>query len=85
MSLKLYPGGFAEYTYPQFQNSQEFVLDSGVCFTIKPKPTSFIQMECSFKHFSVQEVFDFLNENILRVKWGYFKVMTQNIVPTCEF
>ena len=30
--MKLYPGGFAEYTYPQFQNSQEFVLDGGVIF-----------------------------------------------------
>ena len=28
--IKLYPGGFAEYTYPQFQNSQEFELDGGV-------------------------------------------------------
>ena len=32
--LKLYPGGFAEYTYPQFQNSQEFALDGGVIFDI---------------------------------------------------
>ena len=30
--LKLYPGGFAEYTYPQFLNSQEFALDGGVIF-----------------------------------------------------
>ena len=30
--LKLYPGGFAEYTYSQFQNSQEFALDGGVIF-----------------------------------------------------
>ena len=30
--LKLYRGGFAEYTYPQFQNSQEFALDGGVFF-----------------------------------------------------
>ena len=30
--FKLYPGGFAEYTYPQFQNSQEFALDGGVFF-----------------------------------------------------
>ena len=28
----MYPGGFAEYTYPQFQNSQEFALDGGVIF-----------------------------------------------------
>ena len=33
-SLKLYPGGFAGYTHPQFQNSQEFALDSGVIFDI---------------------------------------------------
>ena len=25
--IKLYPGGFVEYVYPQFQNSQEFALD----------------------------------------------------------
>ena len=30
--FKLYPGGFAEYTYPQFQNSQELALDVGVIF-----------------------------------------------------
>ena len=30
--MKLYPGGFAEYTNPQFQNSQEFALDGGVIF-----------------------------------------------------
>ena len=28
--LKLYPGGFAEYTYPQFQNSREFASYDGV-------------------------------------------------------
>ena len=32
--IKLYPGGFAEYTYPQFQDSQEFALDGGVVFDI---------------------------------------------------
>ena len=32
--LKLYPGDFAEYAYPQFQNSQEFALDGGVIFDI---------------------------------------------------
>ena len=30
--LKLYPGGFAEYTYPQLYNSEEFALDGGVIF-----------------------------------------------------
>ena len=30
--IKLYQGGFAEYTYPQFQNSPEFALDGGVIF-----------------------------------------------------
>ena len=30
--MKLYPGRFAEYTYPQFQNSQEFALEGGVIF-----------------------------------------------------
>ena len=30
--IKLYPGGFAEYTYRQFKNSQEFALDGGVIF-----------------------------------------------------
>ena len=29
---KLYQGGFAEYTYPHFQNSQEFALDCGEMF-----------------------------------------------------
>ena len=28
----MYPGGFAEYMYPQFQNSQEFALVGGVIF-----------------------------------------------------
>ena len=28
--MKLYPGGFAKYTYHQFQNSQEFVWEGGV-------------------------------------------------------
>ena len=32
--LKLYLGGFAQYTYPQFQNSQEFALDGGIFFDI---------------------------------------------------
>ena len=32
--IKLYPGGFAEYVYPQFQNSHEFALDVGVIFDI---------------------------------------------------
>ena len=30
--IKLYMGGFVKYTYPQFQNSQEFELDGGVIF-----------------------------------------------------
>ena len=30
--IKLYPGGSAEWTYRQFQNSQEFALDGGVVF-----------------------------------------------------
>ena len=32
-----------------------------------------MQMECSFQHFSVQYEFGFWNENVLRVKGGYFK------------
>ena len=32
-----------------------------------------LKMECSFQHFSVQYVFGSWNENVLRVKWGYFK------------
>ena len=32
--FKLYPGGFAEYTYARSQNSQEFALDGGVIFDI---------------------------------------------------
>ena len=32
--IRLYPRGFTEYTYPQFQNSQEFALDGGVIFDI---------------------------------------------------
>ena len=30
--IKLYPGGFTEYTYPQSKNSQKFALDGGVIF-----------------------------------------------------
>ena len=50
--IKLYPGAFAEYVYPQFQNSQEFTLDGGVFFDI-------LAMECSFQHFSIQYEFGF--------------------------
>ena len=32
--INLYPWGFTKYTYPQFQNSQEFALDGGVIFDI---------------------------------------------------
>ena len=32
--IDLYPRGFTEYTYTQFQNSQEFALDGGVIFHI---------------------------------------------------
>ena len=39
--LKLYPGGFAEYTFPQFQNSQEFALDGGVIFDILANSNEF--------------------------------------------
>ena len=39
--LKLYPGGFAEYTYPQFQNSQKFELDDGVIFDILANSNEF--------------------------------------------
>ena len=28
----LYTGGFAQYTYPQFQNSYEFALEGGLIF-----------------------------------------------------
>ena len=31
-----------------------------------------MQIECSFQHFSVQYDFGFWNENVLRVKGGYF-------------
>ena len=31
-SIKLCPASFAEYMYPQFQNSQESALDGGVIF-----------------------------------------------------
>ena len=30
--IKLCPLGFAEYMYPQFQNSQDFAMDGGVIF-----------------------------------------------------
>ena len=30
--IKFYPGGFAEYRNPQFQNLQESALDGGVIF-----------------------------------------------------
>ena len=39
--LKLYPGGFAKYTYPQFQNSQELALDGGVIFNTLAKSNEF--------------------------------------------
>ena len=39
--LKLYPGGFAEHTYPQFQNSQVFALDGGVFFDILANSNEF--------------------------------------------
>ena len=32
--IKLYPRGFAEYTYPQFHNSQEFEWVGGIIFEI---------------------------------------------------
>ena len=32
--IKLYLRGFAEYTYPQFQNPQKFALGGGVIFDI---------------------------------------------------
>ena len=37
----MYPGGFAECTYPQFQNSQEFALDGGVIFDILANSNKF--------------------------------------------
>ena len=37
-----------------------------------------MQMECSFQHFYVQYEFGSWNENILRVKDGYFKKSPQN-------
>ena len=30
--MKLYAGGFAKYTYSQFQKSQDFASDGGVIF-----------------------------------------------------
>ena len=39
--FKLYPGGSAEHTYPQFQNSQEFALDGGVIFDILANSNEF--------------------------------------------
>ena len=48
--------------------------------------TSFMQMESSFQHFCVQYVFGFWNENVLRVKWGYFKkVMTHKLRQNANF
>ena len=42
--------------------------------------TSFMQMECSFQHFSVQYEFGLSNENILHVKGGYF---TKSCLTNC--
>ena len=43
-------------------------------------------MECSFQHLSVQYVFDFRNENVLRVKLGYFKKsMTHKLCQNANF
>ena len=41
--------------------------------TYWPIALSLMQMECSFQHFSVQYEYEFLNENFLCVKGGYFK------------
>ena len=43
-------------------------------------------MECSFQHLSVQYVFGFRNENVLRVKLGYFKKsMTHKLCQSANF
>ena len=45
--IKFYPGGFAEYKYPQFQNSEESALDGGD------------EVKCSFQDLNVQYEFGF--------------------------
>ena len=49
--IKLYTRGFTEYTYPQFQNSQEFALDGGVIFDILANSNNFHADEVSFSTF----------------------------------
>ena len=42
-----------------------------------------MQMRCSFQRLNVQH--EFLNENVLRVKWSYFKSHDSQIVPNAIF
>ena len=78
----MYPGGFAENTYPHFQKSQEFALDDGVILDT----TSIMQEECSFQRFSVEYEFDFWNENVLHMKVSYLKKnMTHKLCQNANF
>ena len=57
--IPFYLRGFAEYTYPQYENSQEFALDGGVIFDTLANNNSLMQMESSFQHYSAQYEFVF--------------------------
>ena len=39
-----------------------------------PTATTIVLEECSFQHLRVQYEFGFRNENVLRVKIGYFHI-----------
>ena len=57
--IKLCPGGFAEYTYPQFQNLQEFALDGGVIFDTIANSKESHADGVFIQHLSVQYEFGF--------------------------
>ena len=44
-----------------------------------------MQIKCSFQHLSVQHEFGFRNENVLRMKRGYLKVMTHKLCQNANF
>ena len=84
--IKLHPRGFAEYTYPQFQNSQEFALDGVVIFfTYWPIATSLMQMECSINILVFNMSLAFEMKTFCMCKVIISKSHNSQIVPKCEF
>ena len=75
----MYPGASAEYTYPQFQNSQEFAFDYGVILDIlannnKTYADGVINMSMAFE----MKTFHLWKEAISKSDDSQF-------VPKCEF